>query len=145
MKSKVVWFGVGFLVLASAVIIFVLNSNPKTSEEVPLPTPTITSSPSGGDGSEEKVREIEIVAKEYSFLQSEITVKKGEKIKLTLVNEGTMEHDFVVERMNITTEPVSPGSSVSTEFTMFDSGTYTFYCGIKNHRARGMEGKLIVI
>lgn len=148
MQSKGIWVGIGIAVAVLLVAGFLLGFGKRkpqgqTGNITPIltPTPTSVEVPSGG---EEVVREIRIEAEEFSFSTEEISVKKGEKIKLTLVNNGRMAHNFVVERMNITTELVDPGKSVSSEFTINDIGTYKFYCGVGNHRAMGMEGTLEV-
>ena len=148
MPSKGLWVGIGIIIAVFLIAVLFLGlgkekSGSPTSQVTPIvtPTPTPAETPSGD---EETVREITIEATEFSFSTEEISVKKGEKIKLILVNKGKMSHDFVVERMNVTTELAGPGKSVSTEFTMSDAGTYTFYCSVGNHRAMGMEGTLTV-
>jgi len=149
MQNKSFWIGLGviFALLIAGVVLLGMGKN-KAPEATPTEAPqTSTSTPETTQESsseEAEVQEITIEAEEYSFSQESITVKKGQKVKLTLVNKGRMSHDFVVERMNVTTELAGPGESVTTEFTMNDAGTYTFYCSIGNHRAMGMEGTLIV-
>jgi uncharacterized cupredoxin-like copper-binding protein len=44
---------------------------------------------------------IEVVAYEYFYEREEITVKKGEKIKLIFKNEGEMVHDWVINEIAV--------------------------------------------
>jgi len=153
MQGKGVWVGVGLVVvallLAGYFLVFKKVGLSQEAEKISV-TPILTPTPEIEDGSSpgvegmEAAREIIVEAKEFSYSPKLISVKKGEKIKLTLKNMGKMSHDFVVEKMNVTTELAGPGKSVTVEFTMNDVGTYSFYCSVGNHRALGMEGTLEV-
>jgi len=149
MQSKAFWVGMGVVIaMLIAGVVLIGRGNKQASEatltQAPL-TPTPTPQTEGESAPEEdKVQEITLEARDFSYSQESLTVKKGQKVKLTLVNKGKMSHDFVVERMNVTTELAGAGESVTVEFTISDAGTYTFYCSIGNHRAMGMEGTLIV-
>jgi plastocyanin len=148
MQQKTFWVGIGvFIALLIVGVVLLGKGGSKAPEATPSPEPQ-TSSPTPEvtreASSNEEVQEITLEATEFSYSLESITVKKGQKVKLTLVNKGRMSHDFVVERMNVTTELASPGETVTTEFTIQDAGTYTFYCSLGNHRALGMEGTLIV-
>ena len=149
MQNKAFWIAIGVVAaVLIAGVVFLGRGEKKAPEATPTPAPlTSTSAPesTGEPSSEEgEIQEITLEAKEFSYSEESITVKKGQKVRLTLVNKGRMSHDFVVEKMNVTTELAGPGESVVVEFTMQDAGTYTFYCSIGNHRAMGMEGTLIV-
>ena len=72
-------------------------------------------------------------------------IKAGEWVRVTLKNEGTNQHDWVLDKMpNIRTELVNPGESDAVEFTIGTKGEYVFYCSVPGHQESGMEGKLIV-
>ena len=149
MQNKAFWIGLGVIIaLLIAGVAFLGMGKNKAPEATPTETPQ-TSTPmpettqdSTSEGAE--VQEISIEAREFSFSKESLTVKKGQKVRLALVNKGRMSHDFVVEGTNVTTELAGPGESVTREFSINDAGTYTFYCSIGNHRAMGMEGTLIV-
>src|SRR3989344_1243435 len=148
MQGKGLWLGVGSLVAVLLVAGYFLGvgrekTQSPTGNITPIVAPTPTPEVIPGEG-EEDVREITIEADEFSYSTEEISVKKGEKIKLTLVNNGNMPHDFVVEDMNVSTSLAGPGKSVSVEFTINEAGTYTFYCSVGNHRGLGLEGTLEV-
>ena len=90
-------------------------------------------------------KEIVIEASEYKFTPSQITVKKGETVKITLKNTGKMTHDWVVEKLGgASIDPTLPQGTNSITITPSQKGTFTTYCSINNHRSLGMVGKLIV-
>lgn len=149
MQNKTFWVGIGVVIAILIVGVVFLGKGKKQNSEAipaqaqltPTPTPQATEeSPSG----EREIQEVTLEAREFSYSEESITVKKGQKVRLTLVNKGRMSHDFVVEGMNVTTKLAGPGESVTSEFIMHDAGTYNFYCSVGNHRAMGMEGTLIV-
>ena len=148
MQNKAFWIAIGVVAaVLIAGVVFLGRGAKKASETIPTQVPlTPTPSPESTAPTlkEVEVQEISIEAKEFSYSKESITVKKGQKVRLTLVNKGRMSHDFVVEGTNVSTKLSGPGESVTTEFTINEAGTYTFYCSVGNHRAMGMEGTLIV-
>lgn len=98
-----------------------------------------------GRGTVSIAREITIVASEYKFEPSEIRVKKGETVKLTLKNSGNMPHNWSVEKMmGASIDQVSAGQNGTITITPSQRGTFVTYCSIGQHRKLGMVGKLIV-
>ena len=96
-------------------------------------------------GSQAPAREIVIEASEYKFSPSQISVKKGETVKITLKNVGRMQHDFFVEGLpGANIDLTSAGSTNSIMFTPSQKGTFTTFCSVGTHRQLGMVGKLIV-
>jgi nitrite reductase (NO-forming) len=105
---------------------------------------------------ESPVRVITLIAMEASDMTTygfngtvggpTITLKKGETVKIILVNEGILVHDFTLkeEAYDVTTGPVSPDEKGEVTFTAHTVGDFTYFCSIFGHRQRGMEGKLKV-
>jgi nitrosocyanin len=91
----------------------------------------------------ENVKEFSISAKPFSFTPATMTVKKGDKVKITLTDKEGM-HDLVIDEFNVKTKVLSAGETDTVEFTADKAGTYEYYCSVSNHRAMGMVGKLIV-
>ncbi|KKQ40747.1 MAG: Plastocyanin [Microgenomates group bacterium GW2011_GWC1_37_8] len=91
------------------------------------------------------VREIAIDADEYSFFPEKLTIKQGEKVRITFNNLGSTSHDFVIDELNVKTELIPVGSSGTVEFTADKSGVFNFYCSVGNHESLGMVGELDVI
>ncbi|BCX88051.1 hypothetical protein MIN45_P0418 [Methylomarinovum tepidoasis] len=97
---------------------------------------------------------IRIELGDFRFHPDEIRVPPGVPIALELVNTDTITpHDFILEApeaaINLRVD-VPPGKTVKATFTSPSTpGIYPFYCSkrflfFKSHRARGMEGRLIV-
>lgn len=93
---------------------------------------------------EEDVREITVNGFSFGYTPSSLTMKAGEKIRLTFISDD-MVHDFIVEGTDIATDQIKGGDQTVIEFTAPEEpGEYTFYCSVGNHRAQGMEGTLTV-
>src|SRR5690606_611744 len=89
-------------------------------------------------------REITIVLSDFKFEPAEITVKRGERVRLTLQNKGTVAHDWTVRDLNLASPRVQPGQTATYEFTVDRVGTFTSVCVEAGHEALGMTGRLIV-
>ena len=114
------------------------------------PTPSAAmASPSGsmneatGSAMNGSVKAVIVSGSNFKFEPSTITVKKGDKVKLTFTNSGGM-HDFVIDELNVKIPVIASGKSETVEFTADKAGTYKYYCSVANHRAIGMEGTLTV-
>ena len=75
---------------------------------------------------EEGARVIVITAKRFEFSPSEITIKKGETVKLQLKSED-VTHGFFVRPLGIDTEIV-PGETKELTLTPQTSGRYRTIC-----------------
>lgn len=116
---------------------FVRKPVPTTQKITATPTPVSPTTVREG-------REIEVSADEYSFSPGAISVKKGEKIRLTFKNTGKLPHNYTIDELGVATKTIGGGQTETIEFTAEKSGTFTYYCGVGNHRSLGMEGKLEV-
>ena len=119
-------------------------------------------------GSSKPSTEITMTMTEFSYSPSSITVSAGQPVELTLKNDGQIEHDFVVEKIDVSSVSVEGGGvgehhmsgdhsnydlhvSTSTggtsvlKFTAYDSGTYKVFCSVEGHEAAGMVGELVVV
>ena len=95
------------------------------------------------DAMMEETRVIEVEGGSFYFEPNEITVKKGETVKIVL-NSVDMMHDFVIDELDVSTPIIQGGDTGEVEFTATEAGTFEFYCSVGNHRAQGMVGTLIV-
>jgi glucose/arabinose dehydrogenase len=102
----------------------------------------------GGGGDTQEVREVTLVATEYAFSPNEITAEPGERIRVIVQNDGTMDHSIELELPDGEVEledPVPAGESGSLTLDVPDeSGEFVFYCPLENHRELGMTGTLRV-
>ncbi len=90
------------------------------------------------------LKEITVTNEGFTFIPSEIIVKKGDTVRLTFKNGGGF-HDWVLDEFNAATAKISGGKSQTIEFTADIDGSFEFYCSVGNHRAMGMWGRFIVV
>ena len=96
---------------------------------------------SGGGGQTIQVKE-----SEYKLTPSSLTVSKPGTVTFEVSNAGSIGHALEVEGNGVEeeTETISPGSSAKLTLNLSKNGTYEVYCPIDDHRAMGMEAKLVV-
>jgi uncharacterized cupredoxin-like copper-binding protein len=78
---------------------------------------------------------------EMAFQPSQITIQRGQKTVLLLQNKGTVEHNMVVQRQSITSQPVQPGQTARLELAL-PPGNYPIVCAIPGHEEAGMTGQI---
>jgi uncharacterized cupredoxin-like copper-binding protein len=98
-----------------------------------------------------------------TFGQKELTVQKGQPVKLVVANKDSQLHDFSIDKIPAKVQEehsggdhdmggkkpdvhvsVDAGKAGEVTFTPTEAGTYTFYCTVPGHKDSGMVGKLIV-
>ncbi|MBI4499279.1 MAG: hypothetical protein HY689_15435 [Chloroflexi bacterium] len=108
-----------------------------------------------------------LTAQEFAFSPQEIVLRAGVPVRLTMVNEGKLEHDITalglhndgdvadthdMQGPGHTMETMLPGmvhvsanggGRAAVDFTP-RAGTFEFYCSIAGHREAGMRGILRV-
>ncbi|OGG47530.1 hypothetical protein A2671_02085 [Candidatus Kaiserbacteria bacterium RIFCSPHIGHO2_01_FULL_49_13] len=84
-----------------------------------------------------------LTGRNFSFSQSEIRVKKGDRVIINFESTDGI-HDWVVDEFNARTDRVSTGQTASVEFIADKTGTFEYYCSVSIHRAAGMKGRLVV-
>lgn len=78
-----------------------------------------------------------------TFDPSSFTAAPGQTIHF--VNGGALQHDFIVDELGITMEPINGGEEVDlTVPEDAEPGEYTYYCSVPGHREAGMEGTMTV-
>jgi plastocyanin len=103
---------------------------------------------------------ISVTTTDFKFEPTTWTVPAGGEVELTLINEGTLEHEWVIIKQGTeVTIPfdaddeekvywemeAEPGETKTETFTApSEPGTYTIVCGTPAHLEQGMEGTLIV-
>lgn len=144
---------VGILVVVAAAVLgwFIFKNqampSPKSIEQS-VPSQTTMQSFSepimeSTDSSVAGVREFTVTGSSFKFDTPEIKVKKGDTVKITFKNTGGM-HNFVIDEFNVKTKPAQSPSQETVTFVADKTGQFAYYCSIGQHRANGMEGKLIV-
>ncbi len=125
----------------------------------------------GHDSMPEELIEITLDAVEglsWRFEPSILEIPAGHRVKLTLNNDGLVEHDveivgvsvddIVVEDGSETHDRLGgghhedgvvaahakPGTTASVFFTANETGIYKYFCTIPGHEEAGMVGRLVV-
>ncbi len=108
-----------------------------TGQATVTATPTPTATAQGG------VKEFTMTAKQWEFQPSEITVKKGDTVRLKITSID-VNHGFALPDFNVNAR-LEPNKEVVVEFTADKAGTFSFFCSVvcgSGHS--GMKGTLIV-
>ena len=86
---------------------------------------------------------VAIVANDFTFDVTEIKVKQGEKLTLSVMNEKGF-HDLVIDELDVNSGMIKAGDTIELEIPTDKPGTYEYYCSVGQHREMGMKGTLII-
>ncbi len=154
MKSLPIIAGIIVLLLIAGGTYFLVKGSPVSTPQ-PSPETAIeqasssgtesmgSSMPSSDSGSMAETKEVTISSSNFKYTPSLINVNKGDKVKITLKNNGGM-HDLFIDSYDVKTKVIESGQEDSIEFIADKAGTFDFWCTIGNHKAMGMVGKLVV-
>jgi plastocyanin len=92
---------------------------------------------------------IKVTATDFKFDPTDLTLKAGQKVKLTIANKGTVEHTWMLKDAGgkelSQTLTVKIGETKSLEFTApSTAGVYNIVCDVAGHKELGMVGKVTV-
>ena len=83
--------------------------------------------------------EIRVTARKYEFSPNEITVKRGDHIRL-VITALDRSHGFKLEAFRVD-QKLSKGEPVTVEFTADQTGTFPFecshFCGLGHQKMKG--------
>ena len=143
--GKILGIIVVLIILGGGAYYFMQDTPESGTQNPPPPPPAPPPAPPPGPppAPAMQIKEFNITGKNFSFSQSEIRLKKGDKVRINFQSTQGM-HDWVVDELNARTSRVTDGQKTSVEFVADKQGTFEFYCSVGPHRAMGMKGKLIV-
>ena len=117
---------------------------PSTEETSVMETPT---QPGASQNSQNSgtatVKEFVVLGQNFSFTPSMITVKKGDRVKITFKNTFGF-HDFKIDEYGVAAKQAQSPTTEVLEFTADKVGSFEYYCSVGTHRAMGMKGVLKV-
>ncbi len=118
-----------------------MQQQPAVTPTTPAPTDVNI----GVDGSVQtgEVRDITVTSTGMAFNQKTMSVKKGDRVRVTYQNGGGT-HDLRIAGYDVGTKVISGGQSETFEFVADEAGDFQYYCSVGNHRAMGMWGTLTV-
>lgn len=99
--------------------------------------------PLAPDNNPRKQQEFVITASEFSFSPSSIRIAADETVKFTLINKGSVEHDFDIAGTGIHLH-AAPGETVSGTFTLQQQGKFEAVCTLPGHKEAGMHSAIRV-
>lgn len=85
---------------------------------------------------------INVTEKEWMIQFSKATLKPG-KVKLLIKNDGTIEHNFIIEEAKVEVDAIQPGTTKELSVDL-KPGTYTVICNIAGHQEAGMKTTITV-
>ncbi len=85
---------------------------------------------------------VTVSEKEWSITFSSAALKAG-PLKLTIKNDGSIEHNFIIKEANLEVDSIQPGKSKEVTVTL-KPGTYTVMCNIAGHAEAGMQTSIKV-
>lgn len=89
------------------------------------------------------VKEFDMIAKQFSFEPSTITVNKGDKVKIN-VRSTDVEHGISIPEFGVN-KKLPSGEERTIEFTADQEGEFSFICSVYCGSGHGnMKGTLIV-
>ncbi len=118
-------------------LFFVLNSKKLEAPIVNNPEINIAQATTGQ-------KEFTITSQNFSFSPSSITVKKGDRVKITFKNANGF-HDFKIDEFGVGAQRSEAPAQEILEFTADKTGSFEYYCSVGTHRMLGMKGTLVVI
>lgn len=146
MNKSVLALIVAILIAGGA--IFFINQQNQSQSSQQFPPTTAVIEPTQPEGAMEEKEEgavkiFKVNGTPFSFSVKEMRVKQGERVKVEFTNKQGF-HDWTLDEFNVKTKQLQAGQSETVEFVANKKGTFEYYCGVGNHRAQGMVGKLIV-
>lgn len=89
------------------------------------------------------VKEFTIVGENFSFSPANISVKKGDTVKIIFKDDDGY-HDLKIDGYNVVTERVQTGQESVISFVADKVGSFEYFCTVGDHQAQGMEGLFVV-
>ncbi len=89
------------------------------------------------------VVEFAVSGENFMFAPADLTVKKGQTVKITFTSASGF-HDLVIDEFNVRTKQMQDGGVETVEFVADKTGTFEYYCSVGSHRQMGMVGTLTV-
>ena len=87
---------------------------------------------------------ITVKAGEFYFTLSKTSIPKPGTVKFTVINKGTITHDFAIPSLNKTTRMLQPHQQQVLTVTFTKKGSYYYDCLVPRHAQEGMAGSFTV-
>ena len=85
--------------------------------------------------------EVTVVMTDHAFEPQTVSIQRAQTTLLKLQTKGSVEHNLLVQRQNITSPTVKPGETATFELAL-PQGDFPIICSLPGHEELGMVGKL---
>ncbi len=98
----------------------------------------------------QSTQQVTITLREFTLTPAKITVRQGQPVQFTVINAGTVEHNFTVElpaqniEKTLFAANLRPGETRTAEYTFPAAGDWEMYCPVDTHEDQGMKGEITV-
>jgi plastocyanin len=100
---------------------------------------------SGAPAASSSAQTVAIHESEFKLDLAEVELDSAGTYRFKAINDGSSTHALEVEGNGVEEETETIPAGQSAEVTVeLEDGTYEIYCPIADHRARGMDGKVVV-
>lgn len=87
---------------------------------------------------------ITVSAGEFYFTLSKTSIPKPGTVTFTVINKGTITHDFSIPSLHKTTKMLAPHQKQVLTVTFKKKGSYYYECLVPRHAQEGMAGSFTV-
>jgi len=139
------FIGLGAAALASAGAVAIIGRAGFAQDGTPPAGGTPGASPEASPSASPVAGEADVTVTmvDIAFEPNEFTIAADTDVVVFLLNDGALEHNFVIDELGVASETV-PGGGSTTVTINAPAGTYEYYCSIPGHREAGMVGTLTV-
>lgn len=130
------------IALVGIIVAVRTNNTQKVTVENPIQVISETNNENAKEFAMDSFYEIVDGKPKPQYSLKEITVKKGDRVKIKITVTKGM-HNFNIDELNIHTETPLDTTTI-VEFKADKAGEFVYYCSKPNHRENGHWGKLIV-
>jgi FtsP/CotA-like multicopper oxidase with cupredoxin domain len=95
-----------------------------------------------GDGSASGPTTIDVSLSEFA-IDGNLAAAPG-AVTLAVVNEGTQQHNLVVEELGMETPMLNGGDAATLDLGTVDAGEYRLFCSVTGHAEAGMDTTLVI-
>jgi plastocyanin len=86
---------------------------------------------------------ITLLATDIAYDADNISAAVGQTVNVEFVNNGALEHNFIIDEFGID-NLLQSGESSTISFTLEKAGSYEYYCNVAGHLEAGMKGTITV-
>lgn len=147
--KKIIWILIALIIIVGGVLLFKNRTIAPTESDLENVATTTSSASSAatstasGDTAQGTVKEFVVTGSNMKFDVTNISVNKGDTVKIVFKNAQGM-HDWVIDEFNARTKVLPAGQSETITFVADKTGTFEYYCSVGSHREMGMKGTLTV-